>query len=171
MPPVRQPRRSIWHGACMLRCSLPPSSPTVRRLGPGATRKSALGPHRAPKVGGLGKPNICDKKSLDAAILNAVACHLFAYHSADGASEGGMIDNVATAITSQTVEICGEKKKIIIEREFIDQLRAISTRQGRSIDILVEHIDGSRPVETDLCSAIRLYVVGDLKKRAARPSI
>lgn len=64
----------------------------------------------------------------------------------------------------RSVTIAGHTTSLTLERPFWDALKAISARQGRSLAALIAEIDERRG--TNLSSALRLYVLDELQKKA-----
>ena len=68
-------------------------------------------------------------------------------------------------IKKRSVDIAGHRTRVSIEAEFWDALRESAERRGKSINELIVEIDGARA--GNLSSAIRLYVLKELKSRQA----
>jgi len=76
-----------------------------------------------------------------------------------------------TTVFKRSVVVHGHKTSISLEAEFWDSVRQIAAREGLTISALLSQIDRGRG-EGNLSSAIRLFVLQDLKKRidaASRP--
>lgn len=58
-----------------------------------------------------------------------------------------------------SVSLSGHQTSISLEAEFITALREIATREKKSVASIIEHIDTSRTPETNLSSAIRVWVL------------
>ncbi|NNK68252.1 MAG: ribbon-helix-helix domain-containing protein [Rhodobacteraceae bacterium] len=58
------------------------------------------------------------------------------------------------------------RTSVSLEDAFWQEFRAIATRRGMAINALAAEIDASRDTETGLASAIRLFVLEDLKAQA-----
>ncbi|MBT8456269.1 MAG: ribbon-helix-helix domain-containing protein [Alphaproteobacteria bacterium] len=58
------------------------------------------------------------------------------------------------------------RTSVSLEDAFWQEFRAIATRRGMAINALAAEIDASRDPETGLASAIRLFVLEDLKAQA-----
>jgi predicted DNA-binding ribbon-helix-helix protein len=67
----------------------------------------------------------------------------------------------------RSVSISGHRTSISLEAPFWDALREIADRDGRSVQSLVGEIDSARG-RRNLSSAIRLFVLADLRRRASR---
>ena len=59
----------------------------------------------------------------------------------------------------------GHRTSVSLEDEFWDAFREIAARDGRAINELAARIDEARGTETGLASAIRLFVLADLRRR------
>lgn len=66
-----------------------------------------------------------------------------------------------------SVTLRGHRTSISLEDEFWRELRRIAADQGKPINALVSEIDAARGVDSGLASAIRLYVLRELRERAA----
>lgn len=67
-----------------------------------------------------------------------------------------------------SVTLKGHRTSISLEDEFWQELRQIAVRKNLPINALIADIDVQRGVEAGLASAIRVYVLSDLKARADR---
>ena len=68
-------------------------------------------------------------------------------------------------IIKRSVSIAGHATSISLEEPFWTELKAIATRDGVSLSRLIRDIDDGRPAG-NLSSALRLFVLADLKTRA-----
>ncbi|MFK7870925.1 MAG: ribbon-helix-helix domain-containing protein [Roseobacter sp.] len=68
-----------------------------------------------------------------------------------------------------SVTLKGHRTSISLEDEFWQELRLIAARKKLPINGLIADIDVKRGVGAGLASAIRVYVLNDLKARAGRP--
>ena len=59
----------------------------------------------------------------------------------------------------------GHRTSVSLEDEFWDAFREIAARDGRAINDLAAEIDEARGTDTGLASAIRLFVLADLRGR------
>nr|WP_210348788.1 ribbon-helix-helix domain-containing protein [Aurantimonas marina] len=66
--------------------------------------------------------------------------------------------------------IRGHATSISIEDKFWNRLRAIASARSLAIAALVAEIDEARPPNTNLSSAVRLFVLDEALARADRPS-
>ncbi len=54
-----------------------------------------------------------------------------------------------------------------MEAEFIDALRAIAAKDGRAIASIISEIDRTRPQQTNLSSAIRIWILRRYMQQSA----
>ena len=59
----------------------------------------------------------------------------------------------------------GHRTSVSLEDEFWNAFREIAARDGRAINELAADIDEARGTDTGLASAIRLFVLADLRAR------
>ena len=64
----------------------------------------------------------------------------------------------------RSVTIAGHSTSITLEDAFWDELKIIAARDRLSLNALITQIDGMRG-ESNLSSALRLYILQDLKSR------
>ncbi|NMG41369.1 aryl-sulfate sulfotransferase [Chelativorans sp. ZYF759] len=70
-----------------------------------------------------------------------------------------------SAVVKRSVSIRGHRTSISLEEPFYEELERIARRRDMAIAALIAHIDENRPPDTNLSSAIRLYVLDDLRGR------
>lgn len=70
---------------------------------------------------------------------------------------------MSAMIRKRSVRVAGHRTSVSVEDVFWDELKAIAARTGISVSSIIEAIDRDR--QGNLSSAIRLYVVSDLKTR------
>ena len=70
------------------------------------------------------------------------------------------------AVLKRSVSITGHRTSISLEEPFWEGLREIAEREKRSVQSLIGHIDAERG-EQNLSSAIRVFVLNDLRSRLA----
>ncbi len=58
-----------------------------------------------------------------------------------------------------SVSLSGHQTSISLESEFIDALKNIAKKQNRSVASIISEIDDARDANTNLCSAIRVWVL------------
>lgn len=66
-----------------------------------------------------------------------------------------------------SVTLRGHRTSISLEAEFWDELRKIAGRRDLPINALVAEIDEAREMDTGLASAIRVYILSDLRAQVA----
>ena len=66
-------------------------------------------------------------------------------------------------IVKKSVNISGHRTSISIEEQFWEMLREISNHYNKSINSMILEIDKSRDINTNLSSAIRLFILNQLK--------
>jgi len=66
-------------------------------------------------------------------------------------------------IVKKSVNISGHRTSISIEEQFWEMLREISNHYNKSINSMVLDIDKNRDINTNLSSAIRLFILNHLK--------
>lgn len=65
----------------------------------------------------------------------------------------------------RSVVVAGHRTSISLEHAFWNELTAIADRRGLSLNALVSEIDRDRLDAGNLSSAVRLYVLADVKSR------
>lgn len=70
-----------------------------------------------------------------------------------------------SAIVKRSVSIHGHRTSFSLEQPFHDELAAIAAGRGMALAALVADIDKARPDGINLSSALRLYVLAQLKAR------
>lgn len=63
----------------------------------------------------------------------------------------------------RSINVSGHATSITLEDEFWDELKSCAAKDGVSLNALVEKIDRERPSESNLSSAIRVYLLQQLK--------
>ena len=61
-----------------------------------------------------------------------------------------------------SVSLSGHQTSISLEREFIDALRAIAKRANKSVASIIQDIDSHRAPDSNLSSAIRVWVLKNI---------
>ena len=69
----------------------------------------------------------------------------------------------------RSLNIAGHSTSIALEPEFWAELQTIATKRDISMTRLIEEIDNQRET-ANLASALRLFVLNELKKSAPQPS-
>ena len=70
-----------------------------------------------------------------------------------------------SAVVKRSVAIRGHRTSISLEEPFYEELERIARRRDMAIAALIAHIDENRPPDTNLSSAIRLFVLDNLRGR------
>lgn len=69
-------------------------------------------------------------------------------------------------IRKRSITLHGHRTSFSVEDGFLDELKAIAARRGISFASLIAEIDEARPLDSNLSSALRLYVLAELKRAA-----
>jgi predicted DNA-binding ribbon-helix-helix protein len=69
-------------------------------------------------------------------------------------------------MAKRSITIAGHRTSVSLEDEFWQALSDISAESNSSLAARIEQIDRTRPVDTNLSAAIRLYVLGWYRERA-----
>lgn len=62
-----------------------------------------------------------------------------------------------------SVSLSGHQTSISLEEEFINALKEIAANRNKSIASIISDIDSNRPPKMNLSSAIRVWVLNNLK--------
>ncbi|MDE6250049.1 MAG: ribbon-helix-helix domain-containing protein [Alphaproteobacteria bacterium] len=62
-----------------------------------------------------------------------------------------------------SLSLSGHQTSITIEDEFAAELRAIATRRNTSVAAIVSDIDDTRGADTNLSSAVRVWILNAVK--------
>lgn len=62
-----------------------------------------------------------------------------------------------------SVSLSGHQTSISLEEEFINALKEIAANRNKSIASIISAIDSNRPQKMNLSSAIRVWVLSNLK--------
>ena len=68
-----------------------------------------------------------------------------------------------SGVLKRSVTIGGHRTSISLETAFTEELERIASERGISVSALIAAIDAARDPDTNLSSAIRLFVLADLK--------
>jgi predicted DNA-binding ribbon-helix-helix protein len=71
------------------------------------------------------------------------------------------------SVVKRSVTIRGHRTSYSLERPFQTELEAIASDRAMSLAALIAEIDGTRPRDSNLSSALRLFVLGNVKGRLA----
>jgi predicted DNA-binding ribbon-helix-helix protein len=69
------------------------------------------------------------------------------------------------AVVKRSVSIRGHRTSYSLEQPFFEELAALAAERDMPLAALVASIDAERPRDTNLSSALRLYVLAELKRR------
>ena len=67
-----------------------------------------------------------------------------------------------SAIVKRSISINGHRTSVSLEQPFFDELAKIALDRGAPLARLVGEIDAARPRDTNLSSALRLFVLEKL---------
>jgi predicted DNA-binding ribbon-helix-helix protein len=70
-------------------------------------------------------------------------------------------------VRKRSVSIRGHRTSYSLEQPFFDELVAIAARRQIALAALIAEIDASRPREANLSSALRLFVLDEVKRKSA----
>lgn len=70
----------------------------------------------------------------------------------------------------RTLTLMGHRTSVTMEDAFWSEFQAIARRRAMSVNALASELDAARVPPASLSSAIRLYVLHDLKERLALAS-
>lgn len=70
-----------------------------------------------------------------------------------------------SAVVKRSVSIKGHRTSISLEEPFYEEFERIARQRGMAVAALVAEIDEVRPSDTNLSSAIRLFVLEDFRAR------
>lgn len=68
-------------------------------------------------------------------------------------------------IRKRSITLHGHRTSFSVEDAFLDELKAIATKRQLSFAALVAEIDEERPLDSNLSSALRLFVLRELKRQ------
>lgn len=71
-------------------------------------------------------------------------------------------------VVKRSVSINGHRTSYSLEQPFYDELVAIAGQRGVTLASLVAAVDGTRPAGANLSSALRLFVLEQVKQQAAQ---
>ena len=69
-------------------------------------------------------------------------------------------------VQKHSVTIRGHRTSFSLEKPFLDDLRAIAAERGLPLAALVAEVDGERPREANLSSALRIFVLEQAKRKS-----
>lgn len=71
-----------------------------------------------------------------------------------------------SAVRKRSVTINGHRTSFSLEDAFFAELQRIAAASGMSLTQILTEIDDDRPADCNLSSAVRLHILGVLKKAA-----
>lgn len=69
-------------------------------------------------------------------------------------------------IRKRSITLHGHRTSFSVEDAFLDELKTIARKRGLSFAALIAEIDESRALDSNLSSALRLFVLRELKQTA-----
>ncbi|ODS54817.1 MAG: aryl-sulfate sulfotransferase [Agrobacterium sp. SCN 61-19] len=70
-------------------------------------------------------------------------------------------------IRKRSITLHGHRTSFSVEDAFLDELKTIARKRGLSFAALIAEIDESRALDSNLSSALRLFVLREFKQAAA----
>lgn len=70
-------------------------------------------------------------------------------------------------VRKHSVTIRGHRTSFSLEQPFLEELRAIAAARGVTLAALIAEVDGERPREANLSSALRIFVLEQAKRKSA----
>ena len=67
-----------------------------------------------------------------------------------------------------SISLSGHQTSITLEQEFIDALHALAARAGKPVATIINEIDANRDTDTNLSSAVRVWVLQQMILRIAQ---
>ncbi|WP_377278485.1 ribbon-helix-helix domain-containing protein [Rhizobium sp. R86522] len=67
-------------------------------------------------------------------------------------------------IRKRSITLHGHRTSFSVEDPFLDELKTIARKRGLSFAALIAEIDESRPLNSNLSSALRLFVLREFKQ-------
>jgi predicted DNA-binding ribbon-helix-helix protein len=70
-------------------------------------------------------------------------------------------------VGKHSVSIRGHRTSYSLEKPFMDELRAIAASRDLPLAALIAEVDALRPAGANLSSALRIFVLAEVKRQAA----
>ena len=70
-------------------------------------------------------------------------------------------------VRKHSITIRGHRTSFSLEQPFLDELRAIAAAREITLAALIAEVDGERPREANLSSALRIFVLDQAKRNSA----
>ncbi|WP_188721534.1 ribbon-helix-helix domain-containing protein [Nitratireductor aestuarii] len=67
----------------------------------------------------------------------------------------------------RSVTLHGHRTSFSLEDEFFEEIQRIARERSQAVAALIAEIDDARPREINLSSALRLFVLNDLKAKVS----
>lgn len=74
----------------------------------------------------------------------------------------------ASQVVKRSVSINGHRTSYSLEQPFYEELQAIAEVRGVTLASLVANVDASRATGTNLSSALRLFVLDEVKRQSSQ---
>jgi predicted DNA-binding ribbon-helix-helix protein len=74
-----------------------------------------------------------------------------------------------STVVKRSLSIRGHRTSISLETPFFDELRRIAGEREIALAALIATVDETRPRETNLSSALRVFVLNELRAAIANP--
>ena len=69
-----------------------------------------------------------------------------------------------STVEKRSISIRGHRTSFSLEKPFFDELSRIAAERGLSVAALVAEVDETRPRDTSLSSALRVFVLEEVKR-------
>ena len=69
-----------------------------------------------------------------------------------------------STVEKRSISIRGHRTSFSLEKPFFDELLRIAAQRGLSLAALVAEVDETRPRDTNLSSALRVFVLEEVKR-------
>lgn len=69
-----------------------------------------------------------------------------------------------STVEKRSISIRGHRTSFSLEKPFFDELSRIAAERGLSVAALVAEVDETRPRDTNLSSALRVFVLEEVKR-------
>lgn len=76
-----------------------------------------------------------------------------------------------TLVKKHSVSIRGHRTSFSLEKPFLDELRRIATARGLTLAALIAFVDEARPREANLSSALRIFVLEEIRNAGPSSSL
>ncbi|WP_455473770.1 ribbon-helix-helix domain-containing protein [Bartonella sp. B30(2025)] len=79
--------------------------------------------------------------------------------------ENDLIDWSKTVLKKISVRIDGHSTSVSLEQSFIEVLKAIARKKGKSLTFIIADIDKKRPPQINLSASLRVYALQSVLNR------